>query len=122
MPHWNWDSLRVAFQQVIDQGGMGRPATLRLTLHTRGTEADAVQNLQGAEVAVASWFGGKPNSTYSVGGSGAPNVTALKWESGQSAILSVSVGADGAVGGNVMLMGSHGTVYHDIADSESRLS
>ena len=121
LPHWNWDSLRVAVQRVIDQGGIGRPATLRLTLHMRGTEADAAQYLQGAEVAATSWFDGQPNSTYSVGGSGAPTVTALKWKSGQSAILSVSVGADGPVGGNVMLMGSNGTVYHEIADSESEL-
>jgi hypothetical protein len=122
LPHWNWDSLRVAVQRVIDEGGIGRPATLRLTLHTRGTEADAVQYLQGAEVAAASWFGGQPNSTYSVGGSGAPTVSALKWKSGQSAILSVSVGADGPVGGNVMLMGTHGTVYHEIADSKGGLN
>lgn len=49
-----------------------------------------------------------------------PTVTALKWATGQSAILSVSAGAHGPVGGNVMLMGSRGTVYHEIGDSESR--
>ena len=49
-----------------------------------------------------------------------PTVTALKWATGQSAILSVSAGAHGPVGGNMMLMGSRGTVYHEIGDSESR--
>ena len=78
MPRWNWDSLRTAVQRVIDQGGIGRPAVLRLTIHTRGTEADASDNLKGAEELVASWFGGEPSSTYSVGGSGSPTVAALK--------------------------------------------
>ena len=55
------------------------------------------------------------------GGPGKPTVTALKWASGKCAILSVSAGAHGRVGGNVMLMGSRGTVYHEIGDSESRL-
>jgi len=121
--------LRTAVQRVIDQGGIGRPAALRLTVHTRGAEADIRRCLQGAEGVAAAWFGGRPDSTYSVGdpgdgsagGPGMPTVTALKWTSGQNAILSVSADAHGRVGGNVMLMGSRGTVYHEISDSESRL-
>jgi hypothetical protein len=93
---------------------------LRLTVHTRGSEAEAGQYHQEAEGVAAAWFGGQPDSAYSIGGSGAPTVTALKWAAGQSAILSVSAGANGPVGGNVMLMGSRGTIYHEISESESR--
>lgn len=124
MQRWNWELLRSAVQRVIDQGSIGRPAALRLTVHTRGTEAEAGQCQLEAEGVAAAWFGGQPDSRYSVvgsgGGPGMPTVTALKWVSGQSAILSVSAGIHGPVGGNVMLMGSRGTVYHEIGDSESR--
>ena len=129
LQRWDWELLRTAVQRVIDQGGIGRPAALRLTVHTQGTEADARRCLQGAEGVAAAWFGGRPDTTYSIGGPGGgsaggpgtPTVTALKWASGQCAILSVSAGPHGRVGGNVMLMGSRGTVYHEIGDSESRL-
>ncbi|MCI0881567.1 MAG: hypothetical protein J4O05_05620 [Chloroflexi bacterium] len=120
MQHWNWELLRTAVQRVIDQGGIGRPAALRLTVHTRGSESDARRCLQGAEGLASAWFGGRPDSTYLVGGPDMPTVTALKWATGQSAILSVSAGTHGPVGGNMMLMGSRGTVYHEIGDSESR--
>jgi hypothetical protein len=113
------DSLQSAVQEVIDQDGIGRPAALRLTIHARGTEPDAWRILSDAENLAAAWFGGKPDSNYSIGGSGSPIVTALKWSSGQSAILSVSVGASGPVGGNAMLMGTRGTIYHEIDNSES---
>ena len=92
---------------------------LRLTFHGRGGESDAKQYLLEAEGIAAEWFGSKPASTYSVGGADRPTITALKWAAGQSAILSVSTGAQGSVGGNVMLMGSRGTVYHEIGGSES---
>lgn len=124
LQRWNWELVRSAVQRVIDQGGIGRPAALRLTVHTRGSEADARQCLQEAESVAAAWFGGQPASKYSVsgpaGGPVTPTVTALKWVSGQSAVLSVSAGARGPVGGNVMLMGTRGTIYHEIAESESR--
>ncbi len=119
MQGWNWASLRSTVQSVIDKGGIGRPAALRLTYHGRGNESDATSYRQNAESIAATWFGSKPASTYSIGGSDKPTVTALKWESGQSAILSVSSGTHGPTGGNLMLMGSHGTVYHEIGDTES---
>ena len=93
---------------------------LRLTVHTRGAEAEAGKYRAEAEGVAAAWFGAHPESVYSIGGPGSPTVTALKWGAGQSAILSVSAGASGPVGGNVMLMGSRGTIYHEIGESESR--
>ena len=120
LQNWNWELLRTAIQRVIDRDGIGRPAVLRLTIHTRGADSDAQKNLQEAQGVATAWFGGPADSSYSAGSSGNPGVTALKWASGQSAILSVSAGESGPVGGNIMLMGSRGTVYHEIGDSESR--
>ena len=40
-------------------------------------------------------------------------MTALKWNDGQSAMIAVSAGA-GRTGGNLMLMGSNGTLYHEV--------
>ncbi|MCZ6539753.1 MAG: hypothetical protein O6922_08020 [Chloroflexi bacterium] len=123
MQSWNWELLRSAVQDVIDRGGIGRPAALRLTVHIRGAEADARVCLREAEGVAAAWFGGRPDSTYSVsssaGGSGMPTITALKWTAGQSAIVSVSAGKHGLTGGNAILMGSRGTVYHTIGHHET---
>ncbi len=130
LQRWDWERLRSVVQGVIDRGGIGRPAALRLTVHIRGGEAEARRLQLEVEGMAAAWFDGKPESTYVAGGPGdgpdpipgenpgMPTVTALKWPSGESAILSVSAGAKGPTGGNVMLMGSHGTVYHDIGPSD----
>ena len=130
LQRWDWERLRSVVQGVIDRGGIGRPAALRLTVHIRGGEAEARRLQLEVEGMAAAWFDGKPESTYVAGdpgdgpdlipgeNPGMPTVTALKWPSGESAILSVSAGAKGPTGGNVMLMGSHGTVYHDIGPSD----
>lgn len=121
MQRWNWELLRDAVQRVIDDGGIGRPATLRLTITARGADSEAKQHLAECQKAAAEWFGSQPDSSYSIGDSGNPSVTALKWKSGASAILSVSAVPSGRVGGNAMLMGTRGTIYHEIGDSESWL-
>ncbi len=111
---WSWEPLQAAVQRAIDEGRIGRPVALRLTLHARGGAPEAERHRQAAEAAGAAWFGGEPQSTYSVGDNDTLLVTALKWAEGQSAILSISAGRSGRVGGNMMLMGSSGTIYHDI--------
>ena len=127
---WSWELLGSVVQGVIDRGGIGRPAALRLTVHVRGGEAEARQLQVETEGLAATWFGGKPDSAYAIGGSGGssgpvpgenserPTVTALKWPRGESAILSVSAGAQGSTGGNVMLMGLRGSLYHEIGPSD----
>ena len=116
MSDWSWESLQAAVKRVIDEGRIGQPVALRLTIHTRGGASEAERYQQAAEAAGVAWFGGQPKSTYSVGGHDKPLVTALKWAGGQSAILSISAGQSGRVGGNMMLMGSRGAIYHDIGE------
>ncbi len=111
-------------------GGIGGPEALRLTGHVRGGEAEAWQLQVEAEGLAGAWYGERSDWAYAVGGSRGssgldpgenserPSVTALKWPKGESAILSVSAGTQGSTGGNVMLMGSRGSLYHEIGPSD----
>ena len=57
--------------------------------------------------------GGAADSDHGVG---EPNLAAawlMRWPGGQSALLAISAGR-GATSGNLVLMGSHGSIYHRI--------
>ena len=84
-----------------------------MTVHAAGGPAEQAGLASALRTLAESWFGGKCESEYEIGGEGAPAVTALKWDGGQSAMIAVSAGA-GRTGGNLMLMGSNGTIYHEI--------
>ena len=110
---FDWGSLRNTVLDAIEQGQIGRPVSLRLTVHGPGNES-ALQDLKSELRDLASaWFNGPWESEYVAGGTGGPSVLALKWSGGQSAILSISTGA-GRTGGNLVLLGSNGAIYHDI--------
>ena len=108
-----WEPLRDTVQGAIDRGQIGRPAALRMTVHAAGGPAEQAHLATALRGLAESWFGAESESEYSIGGDGAPAVTALKWDGGQSATIAVSAGP-GRGGGNLMLMGSNGTIYHEI--------
>ena len=108
-----WEPLRDTVQGAIDRGQIGRPAALRMTVHAAGGPAEQADLASALRGLAESWFGAECESGYSIGGDGAPAVTALKWDGGQSAMIAVSAGS-GRTGGNLMLMGSNGTIYHEI--------
>lgn len=113
MSAFDWGPLRKTVQGAIERGQIGRPANLRMTVHGPGDEAE-LRDLESELRDVAcAWFGGPCESDYAAGGDSGPVVVALKWAGGQSAILSVSAGA-GRTGGNMMLLGSNGAIYHEI--------
>ena len=98
---------------AIERGQIGRPVSLRLTVHGPGGDGRR-RVLEGQVRGLASaWFGGLWVSEYVTGGDGGPSILALKWSGGQSAILAVSTGP-GRTGGNLVLLGSNGAIYHDI--------
>ncbi len=109
----DWEPLRNAVQGAIDRGQIGRPAALRVTVHAAGGPTDQRDMASALRSLAESWFGGQCESEYSIGNEGKPEVTALKWDGGQSAMIAVSAGS-GRTGGNLMLMGSNGTIYHEI--------
>ena len=108
-----WEPLRDTVQGAIDRGQIGRPAALRMTVHAEGGPAEQADLASALRTLSESWFGAESETEYSMGGDGAPAVTALKWDGGQSAMIAVSAGS-GRTGGNLMLMGSNGTIYHEI--------
>ncbi len=122
MSAFYWGSLRKTVQGAIERGQIGRPVSLRMTVHGPGSEVERQELEAELREAACAWFGGPCESDYTAGGDGRPAVVALKWAGGQSAILSVSTGA-GRTGGNMALLGSNGAIYHEIdpvADGESR--
>ncbi len=113
MSDFDWGPLRNTVLGAIERGQIGRPVSLRLTVHGSGGDGER-RDLEGELRGLASaWFGGLWVSEYVTGGDCGPSVLALKWSGGQSAILSVSTGA-GQTGGNLVLLGSNGAIYHDI--------
>ena len=85
-----------------------------MTVHGPGGEAEHSDLEAELRDVACAWFGGPCESDYTAGGETGPVVIALKWEGGQSAILSLSTGR-GRTGGNMMLLGSNGVIYHEIS-------
>ena len=113
MSAFDWGPLRTTVQGAIERGQIGRPVALRMTVHGTGGQAER-RDLEGELRQIAcTWFGESCEADYKVGGERGAAVIALKWAGGQSAILSVSAGA-GKTGGNMMLLGSNGVIYHEI--------
>ena len=108
-----WEALRKAVQRAVDDERIGRPAALRLTVHVAGGAPEAEAQSARLRTMAAGWFGGEPVSIYSAGGQDQPGLHALRWAGGQSALVAVSAGP-GRSGGNLMLMGTRGTLYHEI--------
>ena len=118
LPAGYWDSLARTVGAAVDAGRIGTPRALRLTVHVHAADpADAVdaraQTATAARRCAAAWFGGAADSDHGVG---EPNLAAawlMRWPGGQSALLAISAGR-GATAGNLVLMGSHGSIYHRI--------
>ncbi len=90
-----------------------------MTVHGPGGAAK-MRALEGELRELAhAWLGGPSESDYSTGGGNGAAVIALKWKGGQSAILGVSAGS-GRPGGNLMLIGSNGTIYHEVGPATDR--
>ena len=116
-----WEALRRAVQRTVDAGRIGRPAALRLTVHVGGEASAAGECRAALRAMAAGWFGSEPVGAHLVGGEGAPSVEALRWPGGQSALLAVSAGP-GPVGGSLALMGSNGTLYHEIGGDSAAVA
>ena len=113
MSAYDWDPLKNTVQGAIDRGQIGRPAALRMTVHAAGGPAEQKDLASTLRNLAESWFGDPGESEYTIGGDRGPALSLLKWSNGQSAMIAVSAGA-GRTGGNLMLMGTNGTLYHEI--------
>lgn len=117
----HWDSLQTTVGAAVDAGRIGAPKALRLTVHVHaGDPADAAEvrerTVAAARRCAAAWFGGEADSEHGVGEAGFAGAWLTRWPGGQSALLAVSAGR-GATAGNLVLMGSHGSVYYRIGEA-----
>ncbi len=114
----HWDSLERTVGVAVEAGRIGTPKALRLTVHVHaGDPADAAEvrerTAAAARRCAAAWFGGEADGEHGVGEARPAAAWLLRWPGGQSALLAVSAGR-GATAGNLVLMGSHGSIYHHI--------
>ena len=114
----HWDSLERTVGAAVEAGRIGTPKALRLTVHVHaGDPADAAdvreRTAAAARRCAAAWFGGEADGEHGVGEARPAAAWLLRWPGGQSALLAVSAGR-GATAGNLVLMGSHGSIYHHI--------
>ena len=102
----------------MDAGRIGAPKALRLTVHVQASGRVAAADAR-AETAKAvrrcaiAWFGGSADSDIGVGEGDRPAASLLRWPGGESALLAISSGR-GATAGRMVLMGTHGSIYHRI--------
>ena len=121
MKHTDWNSLERTVGAAVDAGRIGTPKALRLTVHVQADDpADAAdvreRTVADARRCAAAWFGGAADGDYGVGEARPAAAWLLRWHGGQSALLAVSAGR-GATAGNLVLMGSHGSIYHRIGEA-----
>ena len=113
-----WDVLSRTVGAAVDAGRIGAPKALRLTVHVHAADPETAAGVQADTTAAArrcaaAWFGGDADSDHGVGEPGQPSASLLRWSAGESAMLAISSGR-GVTAGNMVLMGSHGSIYHRI--------
>lgn len=117
LPAGYWQALARTVGAAVDAGRIGAPKALRVTVHVRADPAAAAGAQEQTAAAIRrcadAWFGGPAGHDYGVGTGGRPAAFLLRWPGGQSALLAVDAGR-GATTGHLMLMGSHGSIYHAI--------
>ena len=104
--------LREVVSDAIDGGRLGVTRFLRCHAVTDdprllGASLSALTSLGDA------WFGSSPSQAYRLGEDSGLYVTEmLKWQGGQGAIVTVSVGSAPEPRIDLLLVGSKGSLYH----------
>jgi len=107
----DWQLIAEAVTAAINRGSIGRPRSLRVTLH--GTpDVAAVQ--RSVLQSCADWFGEEPEASSTGGASPDVTVSLARWKNGASALIGVSTSNDGTVGGDLTLLGTKGALYHRV--------
>lgn len=108
-------SLRIKVQEAIDQQRIGAPKFLRCIVRTNNRKylEKALAELQ---CLGETWFGTQPAESYQFGNDSSLYLTnLLKWPEGQGALLTVfSSNSDSFPQFDLMLIGSRGTLYHEV--------
>ena len=115
-PEDRWELLHDAISNALSEKSIGHPRALRVTAHV-SIDRYALESF-GQKIAGAAneWFGGEGRAVNSLRHDGA-SADLLIWPTGSTAVISVSAAENGHFGGSLMLMGTHGSLYHDFDEA-----
>ena len=106
-------ALRRVVQEAIDTERLGQPQFMRCV--ARASDGGSLGSTVDALVSMGeSWFGGPAATRTRRGeGSGVYLTEMSTWDTGQSAVVTVSASAGPTPAGiDLMVVGSRGTLYH----------
>lgn len=107
-------ALRATVRETIDQQRLGTPRFLRCIARA-GDREQLEATLDDLASLGESWFGSQPAQRHRLGADSRLYLTELlKWPEGQGALLTVSSAAGGLPRFDLMLIGSRGTLYHEM--------
>lgn len=109
-----FDDLARAVAGVIAQERIGRPVFVRWTLHGTGDAAEVVRTLAAMTGTVGGWVGQSPARLLATGSvEGGQVCLTLQFPDGASALVSCAYGPAPCDGGDLLIVGSRGTVTCD---------
>ena len=106
-------ALQRVVQEAIDTERLGQPQFMRCV--ARAPDGGSLGSVLDAVVSMGeSWFGSRAATRTRRGeGSGVYLTEMSTWDTGQSAVVTVSASAGGGPAGiDLMVVGSRGTLYH----------
>ena len=109
------DSIRSTVQTAIDQGRLGEPRFLRCIANTKS--ADEIKGSMAKLKSLGeSWFGSPVDESHRIGNDSSIYMSVmLKWNGGQCALVSVTAVPNISFPNfDLRLIGSRGTLYHEI--------
>lgn len=109
-----WEQLDRQVQAVLRSGRIGRPVFVRCTLATLPGGPDPETLLLVAVDSARRWFDAPLSSLYCPAASQPQALTlTASFASGATALISVGPAPPAGPGADLLLVGNHGTVYHD---------
>jgi len=101
-------------KEIIDTGRVGIPVFVRLIGRIIPSEDHIIDTLGRILAITGSWFSAVPIRIYVQHKENTAQVTAtVEYESGQTAIVSLSIASEFASRIDLMMLGNKGALYHD---------
>jgi hypothetical protein len=109
--------LHRTVQTTLASKRLGKPVFVRYSLQSLDT--DTLPRLAQLCAAVQTWLGLPPSRLYAIGSLASGQVAlTLQFPDGSSAVVTWSLGQPIGGGVNLMVLGNHGSLYHDTAAAE----
>ncbi len=109
--------LHRAVQTALGGKRLGTPVFVRYTLQGPEGPGDIVPRLAQLTATVRDWLGQQLDHVQAVGSADSGQVAlTLQFREGGTALVSFARGRPQGPGADVMVLGSHGAIYHDAGD------